>query len=155
MSAYTEALAAGAAYCSRAERCVSEVLKKVEKYSLAEEEKKRLIEKLKQDAFLNEERYVRAFVHDKFSFERWGRLKIFFALRQKKLPQQLVDEALNAISEEEYRETLCELLRVKKQKMKALDPYEQKARLIRYAYSRGFEPEWIKRCLDVSDDVWI
>lgn len=39
--------------------------------------------RLETESYIDEARYARAFVNDKFRFDHWGRIKIRYALRQR------------------------------------------------------------------------
>ena len=155
MSNYTEALAFAAAYCSTAEHCRSEILDKAEKFELSPEEKVQLIQRLQQEKFLDEKRYVKAFVRDRFRFNKWGRIKIRYMLRQKGIPSDLIDEGIEIISEEEYLDMLFSLLKQKKPSVKSKSNYELRGKMLRFGSGRGFEPSLIAQCLkkmDIEDD---
>ncbi len=147
MSNYSEALSSAARYCSLAEHCLSEVLEKLKKFELTSEEQAKLIRHLQDEGYLNENRYVKAFVKDRFRFSKWGRIKIRYALRQKGLSASLIEEGLTVIQDEDYQEMLAELLRQKKRSIKANSPYELRGKLIRFAAGRGFELDQAGACL--------
>jgi regulatory protein len=147
MSNYSEALSAAAGYCSMAEHCISEVVEKLKRYELTSEEQSTLIKRLQDEGYLNETRYVKAFVKDKFRFGKWGRIKIRYALRQKGISTSIADEGLLEIPDEDYRELLTNLLRQKKRTIKANSPYELRGKLLRFAAGRGFELEHAGACL--------
>jgi len=151
MSNYSEALTFAAAFCSNSEHCKSEVLDKIARFELQEEEQKKLINRLQQEGFLDEKRYVRAFVSDRFRFNKWGRIKIRYMLRQKGLPTQLIEEGMENISDEEYENILLTLLRQKKPSVKSKSNYELRGKMMRYAAGRGFEPSQISKCLQRMD----
>ena len=67
-----------------------------------------------------------------------------YALRQKKIPETLIDEALYNINEEQYRDTLLQILENKQKNTKAADKYDLHAKLFRFAASKGFEPDIIQ-----------
>ena len=81
-----EALNKAAAYCTLCERCTSEVTSKLTQWGIEPSEQIKIVERLQQEGFIDEERYCRAFVNDKVRFNRWGRIKITASLREKKLP---------------------------------------------------------------------
>jgi regulatory protein len=147
MSNYTEALTAAAGYCSMAEHCVSEVVEKLKRFELTSDEQSKLLKRLKDDGYLNEGRFVKAFVKDKFRFSKWGRIKIRYALRQKGLDSSLIEEGMAEIQEEDYLEMLTDLLRSKKRSTKAKSPYELRGKLLRFAAGRGFELDQAGACL--------
>lgn len=147
MSNYSEALSAAAGYCSMAEHCISEVVEKVKRFELTPEDQSKLIKRLTDEGYLNESRYVIAFVKDKFRFSKWGRIKIRYALRQKGISSSLVEAGMTEIQEDDYLELLTDLLRQKKRTIKANSPYELRGKLLRFAAGRGFELDQAGSCL--------
>lgn len=136
-----------ASYCSISEHCVSEVETKLKAWKVDTSESKKIIEKLIQDDFINEKRFAQAFVRDKFNFNKWGKLKISAALREKRLDSGLINKALSNIDEGEYEEMLATLLKNKMQNIKYEYEYEKQGKLFRFAQSRGFENNIIDRVL--------
>ena len=134
-----EALNKAAAYCTLCERCISEVSKKLTTWGVPPAEQQRIIDRLQDEGFINEERYCRAFVNDKLRFNRWGRVKIRAALYEKRLPREYITQAIEQIDEEEYMQTLHDLVATKQRELKNED-FATKQKIIRFAASRGFEP---------------
>ena len=151
MSNYSEALAFAAAFCSSAEHCKSEVLDKTARFELSADEQTKLVLRLEQENFLDERRYVKAFVKDRFRFNKWGRIKIRYMLRQKGIPSVLADEGVESIPEDEYLEMLLSLLRQKRPSIKSKSDYELRGKMLRFGSGRGFEPSLIAQCLKRMD----
>ncbi|MDR0756619.1 MAG: RecX family transcriptional regulator, partial [Tannerella sp.] len=57
-----------ASYCSICERCISDVRKKLAAAGATQEIEKRIIERLLKEGFIDEARFCRSFVNDKFRF---------------------------------------------------------------------------------------
>lgn len=108
-----EALNKATAYCTLCERCISEVSKKLTTWGVPPAEQQRIIDRLQDEGFINEERYCRAFVNDKLRFNRWGRVKIRAALYEKRLPREYITQAIEQIDEEQYMQTLRDLIAAK------------------------------------------
>lgn len=145
---YEKALNRAAAYCSQAERAPQDVEEKLQSWEVAENDAERIMEFLRKERFLDESRFLHAFINDKFTYERWGKIKIVYALRQKGMTGSIVQNMLeDVIDEEKYLETLTDLLRSKIRGMKL--PLEQKdrAKLYRFAAQRGFESNVIGSAL--------
>lgn len=142
-----EVLHKAAAYCSAAERCIHDVLKKIEPLGLSSEENEQIIARLVKEKFIDESRYTRCFVNDKLRFNKWGRIKIDYELRQKKIAGEIRYEALNSIDETEYSNTLYNLLKDKKKTIKAKDNRDEYYKLMRFAASKGFESNICSLCL--------
>ncbi len=147
-----EALNRAASYCSAAEHCRAEVSDKLQKWGIPCEGMERILTYLEKEGYLNEERYCRAFVKDKYRFDKWGRKKIAQALYMKKISSPVVSLCLREIDEEEYRDGLHRLLDAKRKSVCAKDEYELNGKLIRFALGRGFDMNDIRACLPGSDD---
>lgn len=147
-----EALNKAAAYCTLCERCVSEVTAKFTAWGVPHCEQEKIITKLIEEKFINEARYCHAFVNDKVRFNRWGRIKIRAALSEKRLPRELINEAMDNIDEELYTTSLAEVIAAKRKELKGVNDYTTKQKIMRFAASRGFEPAMIMRVIDIECD---
>jgi len=136
-----------AAYCSRAERCIWDIRRKMDEWEISAEQQNRIIQQLQKEKFLDEERYCKAFVNDKSRYNRWGINKIRFEFRKKQLPEPLIKEALKNINLEENRERLKLLIEQKKKSVKGKNEWEIRQKLLRFAASRGFSLEEIEKVL--------
>jgi regulatory protein len=134
--------------CSRAEQCPHDIYKKMATSGLTDEQADEIIKKLKEEKFIDEERYVNAFVSDKFKFNKWGKVKIRYHLKMKNLPDTLIQHGLNLIDNEKYIEVLKKTMKGKAQTVKNRGKYEKMGQIIRFAQNRGFEPELIHRYLN-------
>ncbi|MDR2146550.1 MAG: RecX family transcriptional regulator [Tannerella sp.] len=135
-----------ASYCAQAERCVQDVEKKLRQTDLSETARKAVIKRLKTENFIDEKRYCRSFIMDKFRFNQWGRIKIRYELQQRGIPHETYREALELIDDEEYLSALERLLTQKKRSVKGA-PNEAFQKLYRFAASRGFESNLIVNVL--------
>ncbi len=150
---YDQALNKAAALCSQSERCPSDIFEKVVSWGISESDAARLVGYLTREGYLDEGRYVRAFVSDKFRFDRWGRLKISYALRAKGIDDALIREAFDEkIDPDEYQQACADLLSNRMRSFdRPLSPNDR-ARLFRFAAQRGFESYVIAKVLgDISD----
>ena len=144
----SQALYKLAAYCSKAERCEWDVRKKLSSWELAEESSSTIVSRLKQEKFLDEARYAKAFVRDKSRFGKWGVVKIVFELRKKRIPETIIREAMSELKEEDTDSILSELLVRKNNSVKAESDYERRAKLIRFAAGKGYKMDEIVRCVN-------
>ena len=147
-----EALNKAAAYCTLCERCISEVSTKLTAWNVPHCEQKKIIDRLIEENFIDEARYCRAFVNDKVKFNRWGRIKITAALREKHLPQEYIREALESIDEEIYQQSLKEVIEIKRRELKGKDDFATQQKIIRHAASRGYEPSLIITTIKYKGD---
>lgn len=134
--------------CSTSEHCRSELNDKMMRWSMDRQDINQVLNRLEEEDFLNEERFCQAFINDKLRFDKWGRIKIGQALQVKKIPAEKYRSLLSAIDEEAYTGTLKALLKSKCRSLHTQDALEMKAKLIRFAQSRGFEMRFITACLE-------
>lgn len=149
----TEALNRVAAYCSAAEHCRAEIAEKLQRWGIAYDAIDRILNRLEQEKYIDEERFCRAFINDKYRFAKWGKKKIGQALQLKKIPSSVYWPYLNEIDEEEYRAVLQNLLQAKRKSVHAGSEYELNGKLIRFALSRGFEMKDIARCMEIPEET--
>lgn len=149
---FEELLHKAASYCSISEHCISDIEDKLTAWGMTEDKKHKIIDKLIEDDFINEKRYCIAFTKDKFHFNKWGKIKISYSLKQKGLDSKLIDMALKTIDEGEYEEMLAVLLKNKLKTIKWEYEYEKMGKLFNFAQSRGFESNVIDRVIRTLKD---
>jgi len=145
---YDQALNKAASLCSQSEKCPNDIFEKVVSWGLSEQDAARMVGYLTKEGYLNEARYVRAFVSDKFRFEHWGKIKISYALRRKGIDDSLITEAFDEkIDPEDYLDTCTDLLKNKMRGMEQPLSQNDRAKLFRFAAQRGFESFVISKAL--------
>ena len=133
--------------CARAERCEHELREKMRAWLIDSRDIEAIINSLTTRRFLDDSRFARAFVRDKYRFARWGRRKIAMALKQKRIDSDTIDEALEEINQEEYTAVLRTLLKAKAAHMDRPLSYDDRVKLFRFAVARGFETQLISSML--------
>ncbi len=144
---FEELLHKAASYCSISEHCISEVRDKLQAWEVKPEWQQSIIEKLIEDDFINERRYCIAFSKDKFHFNKWGKIKITYSLKQKGINEKLISYGIKSIDEGEYEEMLAVILKSKLKTLKWNYEYEKYGKLFSFAQSRGFENAIIDRVI--------
>ena len=135
-------------YCSGAEHCSQEVRALLERHNAEKEDIERIIGHLVKEGYVDELRYARAFVHDKVRFAKWGRLKIAQALWQKRIPQDIADEALSSIDDDEYMAAIRDVVKARYRSVKGATEYERRMKTMKSVCSRGYEPSLVGKVLD-------
>lgn len=125
--------------CSRSEKCTSEILEKLKLWGFSAEESEPVIVQLIAEKYLDDERFARAYVKDKFRFNRWGKQKIAHMLRAKNISSEILEMAFEEIEDEGYSDELRKLMTDKEKSIKAKDKYDKRNKLMRFALGRGFE----------------
>lgn len=150
---YEQALNKAAALCSGTEYCERQIEEKLRRWEIDEADAARILQYLKEEKYIDSERFCRAFTSDKLRYNRWGRFKIRMALRQLGLPDEDIDSALADIDENEYLDILNKVLDAKARTLRDTDPYARRTKLVRHAASHGFETDLIlDRLQDDGED---
>lgn len=137
-----------AAYlCSKSEHCTSDIQEKLKLWGVSPEDADVVIEKLIAEKYIDDERFARAYAKDKSRFNRWGKQKIAFMLRNKKIAPEIIRLAFEEIEDESYSDQLLKLLTDKAKTIKSENKFDRRAKLMRFAMGRGFEAEQINKAL--------
>ncbi|MDN3689735.1 regulatory protein RecX [Cyclobacterium jeungdonense] len=145
---FSQGLKKISSYCAYQERCLMEVQNKLEEWGLTSSDTDKIIGKLLENDFLNEGRFVESYVRGKFGLKKWGKVRIRQELKMREISDDLIRDALEAIDEREYQETLKFLADRKWKLTREPDLYKKKAKVTRFLAFRGFEPDLIRNTVD-------
>lgn len=143
-----QVITAMAALCSRSERCSPDIQKKIIAAGLTEDEAVDILNYLKEEKYIDDERYAKAYVNEKFRINKWGRIKMRYYLRMKGLPDDIIETGMDAIDKKKYADVLLKTMKEKARKIKKKNKFEKMGQIIRYTQNRGFEPELIHRYMN-------
>jgi regulatory protein len=131
-------------FCAYQERTQAEVRERLHKWGVEGDEADEIIVYLIEDNYLNEGRFAKIFAGSKFRVKNWGRQKILYELKARKLSDHSIREALTEIEDEDYIEKLKTLIEKKKHELRTeKQPMMLKQKLARYAMSKGFEGDLV------------
>jgi len=125
--------------CSRGETCTFDILTKLKAWELHDEDALAVIDLLKKEKYLDDERFARAYVKDKFRFNHWGRTKIAYMLHSKNISREIQEAAFEEIDEDTYLDQLKKLISEKEKTIRSKDKMDKRNKLMRFAMGRGFE----------------
>lgn len=135
--------------CAKSEHCAWELRQKMMRWGLDDDAQERILEYLESHKFIDEERYCRAFINDKLLYDRWGRHKIEFTLRQKHIDSSVFMPLLDEVNDEQYIEQLRPMALQKWKTITAASDYDRAQKLIRWAMGRGYDIDIIKKSLNI------
>ncbi len=144
---YKVALQRAAALCSRQEQCSSQIRAKLNMWKVSAEDAQKIIERLKSEQFLDDQRYATFYVREKFRLNSWGKVKMSVMLAQKGISQENIEEAMKQIDPELYKQTCTRLISDKAATINESNSFKRKGKLFRYAAQRGFESDLIHQIL--------
>lgn len=130
-----------AAWCDKAERSHWDVRNKLIDWWIPHVERETLISFLIEKNLLNEERFAKAFAHDKFAFHHWGPKKISYLLKLKGVSERNIKIALKEIETPDIAQTIRDLIKKKEPQHKGLQLYQKKMKLARFLIGKGFDSQ--------------
>ncbi|HJB43282.1 MAG TPA: RecX family transcriptional regulator [Candidatus Coprenecus merdipullorum] len=137
--------------CSRREYCSRGVLDLLRRKGVGEKDAEAVLERLRAERYVDDARYARAFARDKALLAGWGPRKIAYALSLKGIPEDVVQAALAEVGEDERSRRMEEVIRVKWRSVKAVTPQERRAKVLRFALSRGYDYASVMRILSCPE----
>lgn len=145
---YREALEKLLKICSQQEKCTYDIRMKLKSWNVNPDDSEKILKILIKERYIDDSRYSKLFAKEKFRLNKWGKIKIAFALKQKKISSELIESALAEIDSGDYIEVLSSEISRKRKNIKAKNQYDLRGKLFRFARSKGFENELIYRIID-------
>jgi regulatory protein len=138
-------------YCSREERYHRQVEEKLKDWGLNYEQIQQVIVELIAADYLSEERYAKLFAISKLRQNKWGKIKIRSALKEKYISDYCISKAFDEIDPLEYQSICTALCNSKLQELKGeISPLKEQ-KLYRYMFAKGFEFEMVKSILKAAN----
>jgi regulatory protein len=132
-----------ARFCAYQERCVSEIKQKMRDLLVGESDYAIYLSWLSENNYLNEARFVELFVRSKFNQKHWGRNKIMFELKKRGIPESLLSNVYNEITEADYMVQLTKIILKKKAELKLGTAQQKYQKCYAFAMSKGYESSLI------------
>lgn len=140
--------------CARSEQCTADLQRKLSTWGISKSDSEKIITYLIENRFVDNSRFARAYVRDKYRFSGWGRQKIISGLYAKRIEKHLIEDALTEINLKEYASIAFRAIASKLRQMPdELTRSNKQQRLMRFAAGRGYEIALIIKILD-SDRLW-
>ena len=135
-------------YCSYQERSHAEVEQKLWEIRIPRAQHAEFLATLIEEDYLNEERFAIAFAGGRFRMKDWGRKKIYYALKEKKVSEYNIKRAMREIKEEDYLKKLYELTEKKYTLLKGEQYQLRKKKTMDYMLQKGYEPELVQEIIN-------
>ena len=129
-----------AGLCARSEQCESEIVRKLFNWGISGNDRKEIIDYLKENRYLDDARYARCYARDKARFSKWGPIKIKAELFKRKIQASFIREAIEEVEPSVWKDSLLNVARSKAENLdfSGEEVYENRQKLFRYLISRGF-----------------
>lgn len=133
-------------FCAYQERCHTEVREKLYSFGLYKQQVEELLTQLIEDDYLNEERFAQHFAGGKFRMKQWGRVKIKYELKQRRVSEYCIKKAMKEIDEDDYQQCLEKLAQKKWDSIKGdgVNRFTKMSKTTDHLLQKGFEPELIR-----------
>jgi regulatory protein len=128
---------------SRAEKSSGDARRLMRGWGVSQADAEKILIRLVDQKFIDDGRYAAAYVREKMRLSGWGVHKIRAALAAKGIAREVVDRALEGIDRGVLDDRLEKHLKRKRLTIKAVTPYEMRAKLIRYGLSLGYDYEQV------------
>jgi len=123
-------------YCAYQERCTKDVKEKLVELNVPSEYHTELIAYLNEYDFLNDKRFLQAYINGKINLKRWGEQKIIWHLQNKGFSKTEILTVLSEIPPGKFKQNAIELARYKLDNKKLT--YDVKGKIYRYLYNKGY-----------------
>lgn len=136
-------------YCGYQERSHTEVKEKLYSFGLRKTDVEELLSTLIEENYLNEERYATMFAGGKFRMKQWGRVKIKYELKLKRVSEYCIRKAMKEIDEEDYLKTLETLAKKKWDTVKGegVNHFVKMSKTTDYLVQKGFEMDLVRAAI--------
>ncbi len=134
-------------YCSYQDRCSRDVEQKMAGWKIPQASKEKMIKQLKDEGFIDDQRFTKSFVRGKFRVNKWGRNRITYELKIRQLPGSMISEALKEIAEEEYLDTIRALIMKKSGEINPGKTLNKREKIINFVVGKGFELDLVLRMI--------
>lgn len=107
-----------------------------------------VLDRLNKEGYLNEEKYIDAFVNDKVNLTNWGPYKIKKSLLDLELDETLINNKLNTINENIWNGKIEKIINKKLNSLKNKSNYMVKNKLKIDLYNLGYDNNSIEENLN-------
>lgn len=108
--------------------------------------------KLKQQKYLDDERYSEMLINSKINISKHGKRKIKEALYEKGINREIIDEKLSEVSEDDELVRACALGSKKLRTLKEEDTRKKNIKLTNFLINKGFEFNVVKKAVSRLTD---
>ena len=106
-----------------------------------------ILTRLIEEDYLNEERYAIHFAGGHFRQKKWGRVKIEYALRQKRVSEPNIKRAMKEIMEDDYQTALQKMAETKWKSLKAEQYINREVKTTSFLLQKGYERGMIQQII--------
>ncbi len=129
-------------FCAASEQCEGDVRRKLADWGASNDEAEAILTLLRDEGYVDDHRYARAYCESKLLRAGWGRQKVAYHLRMKGLASEAVNEGLDAVDDEACRDILTSLAERKAAELRSSrtppEPPILRRKLTAFLLQRGY-----------------
>lgn len=132
------------------EHATQELLTKAIKKGFPSENIKKIITQFEINGWVDNNRFAKLFIADKYRLQKWGPLKIKQALQKKGISRNIYEPLLLKISSDNELGKQCKFLVLKRKArfLRETDLMKRKQKILFYLSSKGYPPDCIFSVID-------
>ena len=135
--------------CARSEKSTGDALRLMRTWGVPEAEQRGVLDRLIADRYIDNRRYAEAYTREKSRLAGWGERKIAMQLRLKGVERETISAVLaEVLQDDSMAERLQDKLEKKLRTIKALNDYELRGKLLRYALGLGYDYDMAAEAVD-------
>ena len=139
-------------YILKKMKSIKEINEYLKKYDLSDSDKNKIIDKLKNNNMLNDEKFVKAYIYDKVYLSNYGPYKIKKELIRHNIDESLIDSEIDKIDKEEFKKKLIRLIN-KKLILSKTSNYNTRQKIYSEMQNLGYSIDMIDTCfINKRDD---
>lgn len=127
--------------CSLSEKSVKDAKELLIRWKVDELKRGEIIQYLVSNRYIDDSRFAAAYVRDKSNFSAWGTSRIKMGLRAKGISSDIIDYVMSNIDDQVMQDKIERSLDIKMRGLKYKDKYDLRNKLLRFAFSRGYDME--------------
>ena len=140
---YKKLKASAQRYTAYRERSPKEVRDKLAEWGASTTTISRILDELIVDKFVDEFRFAKAFCHDKFLINKWGKIRLSMELGKFGIGEDARKHGLDHLNAETYHDTIQQLAEAKWEKLNEPDLFKKRQKTTRYLLQKGFEGDLV------------
>lgn len=132
-------------------RSKKEVIEFLKKNEVDEIDTKHILDDLEGKGWINDEKFCKAYISDKFYLSNYGPAKIYHELLKHQIDEKVIMTYLSELNQEDIYDHLFKMIQ---KKIKANHQYSRgilKQRILSYFFDQGYEKEMI---LSIFDELY-
>lgn len=138
-------------YILKHQRALSEVIEYLDKFEISDNEKNKIIDKLKSNGLINDIQYVRSYISDSINLSKDGPNKIKKYLLDKNIDEIVIDEELSKIDEDILIDKVLKYIKKKFDSNTKYSKYQLKQKISLELINLGYDKDLIDSLINNFD----